>query len=490
LDHGKFESLHLATTPPTLSVINNYAGLPFKFDTYSQNSGLPIGEVVRHINSFPTSKMTMDYLDFSTCKALVNSLAVRYDKYSINNFRSALSFVNPSYLGDLLEHIEKIFFGKFPNGRIIVIKSNQFYYKRAGLIRFLYTLSNYPELFSNPAEIRPEFRTLHNWNSFEAHELIGSCLHLCENFTFPYINGFHSNHKLGTHFVFIPNRTVKISTLRFPVDRQDFIRTAFSFGEEKSNHTTESNRNKYFAKYCFKKPLSLEKRIDLFETTLTQVNHLIRDLLDITKFKDSESNIDPVYAFEYSNSILTLMKVAISILHTNHKRQNTDSLFRVLDMISGIANRRQFGCSNDAEFFKMMLSKNEGYELLENVIQNSKLLSKNELGDALKTIYDDLHDTVLNSVFVPDRLADGVVSVKTRNLDGNMNISEQDFVSDVVRSLRNTHHGYLTREDRNRKGPARFLSLIDGNFPASITSLGPFVALGILLDREALMGSL
>lgn len=118
---SRYDTLRIASTPPKLSVTNNYGGLPFAIQTFSSSTGLPISNIVQDATSFPTAIAPINLLDYSTCIALVGRLSNRFDNIAIKNIRSALTFINPSYLGDLLSHLEKVFFDKFPTGKIIVV---------------------------------------------------------------------------------------------------------------------------------------------------------------------------------------------------------------------------------------------------------------------------------------------------------------------------------------------------------------------------------
>ena len=92
----------------------------------------------------------------------------------------------------------------------------------------------------------------------------------------------------------------------------------------------------------------------------------------------------------------------------------------------------------------------------------------------------------MDSVHIRSKLRTDGVLVRTKNLDSERKESKDEFVSNVIRALRNGHHGYFTDGDRYGRRPSRYLWMVDGNIPDSLCSLPPFWLFGFLAKPKML----
>jgi hypothetical protein len=110
------------------------------------------------------------------------------------------------------------------------------------------------------------------------------------------------------------------------------------------------------------------------------------------------------------------------------------------------------------------------------------------LPDVATAIYDNLRTTIIGSVFVPAKKSTSGIVVRSRDLSTDNLETLDDFTANVVRALRNTHHGYLTRNDNSARRPSRYLALVNGNLPEAFARLGCLLALAAAVDPETMFG--
>jgi hypothetical protein len=91
-------------------------------------------------------------------------------------------------------------------------------------------------------------------------------------------------------------------------------------------------------------------------------------------------------------------------------------------------------------------------------------------------------------VWLDYRIHGDDIIVKDKSLKKDINEDISLFTSNVIRALRNTHHGYFSRNDQSKR-PSRYLSLVDGNIPDSFSSITLFWLLCLLEDRNSFIGS-
>jgi len=106
----------------------------------------------------------------------------------------------------------------------------------------------------------------------------------------------------------------------------------------------------------------------------------------------------------------------------------------------------------------------------------------------LEDIYQRLRQTILDSVWVISKRTSSGILVKDNQLVSENIENPDEFTGNVLRTLRNTHHGYLTRGDQSFR-PSRYLSLIDGNTSDDFPTLSLAWLLALLESPEALIGN-
>src|SRR5207249_4885039 len=138
---------------------------------------------------------------------------------------------------------------------------------------------------------------------------------------------------------------------------------------------------------------------------------------------------------------------------------------------------------------KTLFHPADGLALLSRVLDKAPPPFGNYFGGVAEGLYRHLKDTVIGSVYVPTKLTPtGGVLVKNRNGTAEIEETAEEFTANVIRVLRNTHHGYFTALDKNSRRPSRYLALVSGETPETLSYLGVLFALAMLADPEAMIG--
>ncbi|MBE2281457.1 MAG: hypothetical protein IAE91_13785, partial [Ignavibacteriaceae bacterium] len=401
-------------------------------------------------------------------------------------------FSKENDLKDLLKYtFEDVFLKIYPKGKIYSIRMDGTYYTKSGLLRGQYTLRNYPDFHNNVGrENFTGFNALRKWLSVETHEYFQTLINIAEYFFFPYMCSFHVSWKLGLYFIFIPDTPHKYELGKFPQDILSFIRSEVKIADNLK--LEEINEINIFSKHNFPCP-ALDEYTDFFEWFLIKSEKFISFNFNLCNFvsEDDADVIDPIFAYEYNLSLLHMLKMSLSILSSNDSYYNKSTTFLIADMLDGICSKVSIGIPrNGSEFFKRLFNRDFAVNKFNEIMTNSPLRIKEYLKSVNEDIYTQIVDTVKESVWLKYKVSGDNITVRNNTLTGDNVENVVDFTSNVIRALRNTHHGYFTRNDRRGMRPSRYLSMITGVLPSTISSLSFFWVLLLLEDRETFIGNI
>lgn len=486
---NRYSVIDSSRTDNYILISDDYRGQALYTEIYDKNSKIDYKDIVKAFTNFPSYKYPFPTITYNKCLEMVKTLDGGYTHKEIDQFKKGIFYCDTKYLEDLLKvAFEDVFFNKFPEGKIISVRLDSLYYKRSGMIRGMYALNHYPDIKSKITDFNG-FNTLKNWLMIESHEIFSSVLGFAEHFFFPFVTAFHANYRIGLYFIFIPTIPVEYKLDNYPRDIMDFIRTGSDFGKQKINNLDWTNENLY-AKYCFNPSPSFNESEEFIVWAVDKSNNFIKRYLDINNFTEAKdlSKIDPIFSLEYNLSLLHLIKICLSILSSHNIYFNKSITFQAADLLGELSNYDQFGLPSSVDFFKMLFNKDKIIPVIEGVLNNSQLSFRNKLISTVNHLYNNLNETIKNSVWLDYRINGNDIIVKDKSLTNDINEDISLFTSNVIRVLRNTHHGYFSRNDQNKR-PSRYLSLVDGNIPDSFSSLTLFWLLCLLEDRNSFIGS-
>ena len=110
--------------------------------------------------------------------------------------------------------------------------------------------------------------------------------------------------------------------------------------------------------------------------------------------------------------------------------------------------------------FKRLHHPENGHALLAKALDFAPAPFGAYFSALLTSLYAELETTIRRSVWVPSKASAQGVLVKNAALQAETLKSWPDFTAEVMRALRNAHHGYLTSEDAKQARPSRYLSLV------------------------------
>lgn len=350
--------------------------------------------------------------DYNSCLKLLSRITKEISAENIEYFKRGICLCPQTKLIDLFEEsIAPLFFGVFPGGEILLIKSSIAYSHRAALNRALYTFSHYPDILNYKlGKDYPKFDTLFYWNNLEPSEFISIILSLIQYLYYPYVTGFSAMHGLIFDIRFILPEPIKEERL-FPDKWIDFMESKSNFAKEKRENNTdifEKPPRSIYNKYVHDNPPSTDDIKELMEWAIGSTNKLAIKLYDATEFlsKNNPEEIDPVYAFEYLHSIMHIFKDASSIIASEMSYPNKTTTFRVADILSCLTHCGSLN-ENEAEFFKGLFRCDKGRILVKEILKDTGVEVLDDFISVTDEIYENLKTTILNSVWVPNRRQSG-----------------------------------------------------------------------------------
>jgi len=160
--------------------------------------------------------------------------------------------------------------------------------------------------------------------------------------------------------------------------------------------------------------------------------------------------------------------------------------FEVADIIDELA--QYWAGSQPTERFKALFNPTEGLARFTSALVTAPNSIRSILLNGAASVYDDLRTTILDSVFVAaKRTSAGGVLVRDRTLSVEREEDKDTFTANVVRALRNTHHGYMTAGDKQSR-PSRYLVLVTGAVPDTMTYIGVLSGLALLGNSMEMIG--
>jgi len=190
---------------------------------------------------------------------------------------------------------------------------------------------------------------------------------------------------------------------------------------------------------------------------------------------------EPIYALEYIHSVVHMLRDICFILATRSSYQSKAISFRVADILSSITHQGILNVNESKNFKELFQIKTR--DKLISIFEHSQLRTLKNLSTKSDKLYNDLRTIICESVWVPGKKVTKGILVGDRQEP----VDPDSFCSEVLRTLRNTHHGYFSRGS-STSNKTKYLSLIDGNVPDSLSSIAILWCLAFLECPESIVG--
>lgn len=406
-------------------------------------------------------------------------------------FTGVITLMDPDLLASFLKnHAMPKFFEVYPKGEIIAYKTTFNYGYRFSVIRVGYTVQQYSISEINTANIRT-CETLRFWHAFDPHLQPSTLISLASILLYPQITHIESG-PLGLVLVFIFDKSEKQQHKNFPSSWLDIAKSESLFGQQDldiakffSDPASDEAELMKHRRYLCKATFNTGDVLTFLQWLIDRYNSLTFHLTDPCEF-ESNGYIDFVWAFEQNLTFDRVLRIALSCICSEEAANRKSMVFELADLIEEL--RRLWSTkSNSGDWFKELFHPQNGLLLVKSCFEHTPQPFKEQLLKIAEECYSELLEVTKSSVWVRTKVSASGVMVKDRNLRNEREETWPDFTANLMRAYRNTHHGYLTSSDPFNR-PSRYLALVNGNVPDSVSMLGPLWAIALIADPEKMIG--
>lgn len=382
------------------------------------------------------------------------------------------------------------FFRLFPNGKILALKFNSNYEGRLALLRWGNLLSIYdagevqklknllPERIQMMADLHPT-GTINAKPFFLA----------VSNLFYPYAHSIVVG-GVGHIFILLTGETSILDRGSYPHTRMDLHKAHnLMQGNEPDMSALSDTKQAWLGRYIPSRQFSVDDLLFLFRHFVARFNHLLRLRIDITNYRNGP-DIDFIAAFE---EYFTFDRITLEL---NYCQTATDgfsaraSSFAVLDKLSELVAIT--GISQAEARFRYFVGRTFANTILSPNLTQYPSPFSTFLPSECDRIYDELYRRVLGSEGLWMTYRRQAAGIQTRLWDKSSRSfiesaslkTDDEFVGEIVRAIRNTHHGYVSDNDSRRRF-AVFVSMHTGQLPDDFTAIPQLIWLAVLQNPES-----
>lgn len=438
---------------------------PLDFREYGLSLGLP--------------EINRTYIDPNEAE----SLASRLDEIEgIKKFERFSRFVFYSSLEQLPSITEEILFPKFfnwhPRGKILFLTSSPDLHLALGCLRMAGAARDLPEFDYSKGHDVPSFRMLADIQKvgvFYSSKYLSIPLAIF----LPRMYGFVAN-KVSLGYMFQFETPVDDVREFFPRSGLEFFRSEASnlFHQDiKLDLRDISPENVDTFRFIEREFRSSDIRT-FVKQYLSKLKNFLAFMIDPSNFVNVDTG--EWIGLEQYRIWLAFERMAdelIFLLTDDQPFLRKMALFRILDQLSTFATREGH---LQAAVFKDLILPSNSRDPIKSGLQEYRGNVARHLERMLTRIRDDLRAAVLESIYLPGRHS---VTRHAVVLTDGEELSEDDFVRVLVRELRNTYHGYHTRNFE------KYLAISTGNTPDKLAMLAALVFLALISKPNMFIGT-
>ncbi|MFI5251776.1 MAG: hypothetical protein ACHQQQ_05005 [Bacteroidota bacterium] len=380
------------------------------------------------------------------------------------------------------------FFGLFPKGKILALKLNHNYESRLALLRLgnifsIYEESEIPQIINLQDRIRT-MADLHNTGIINVKPYFLAI----SNLFFPYGNTYVVG-SYGYIFILFTNQDDMLDRGAYP-QSMNVLHESYDLmkGDMPDLRQPHSIRDGWYGRYVPPAHYSADDLVTLFRHFITRYNHNLRMRLDPTNYR-IDNDIDFVAAFE---EYLTFDRITLEMINCQTATKGygaRSSSFAILDKFQELLEIPSVGRD---KIFHALVGKPYQTQHLKPILKNYPEPFSSFFQNESDRIYDSLYKTILGNEGLWMTYRRKSTGIATRIWDGNLHmftensdlINDDEFVGEIVRVIRNTHHGYLSDHDK-RKRVAIFLSMHSCKLPDEFTAIPQLIWLAVIQDPES-----
>ncbi len=403
---------------------------------------------------------------------------------ALHQLSMAISLCNPDDLAATLQLALTALFQRFPETRVLIFTTDFAYESRLAGIRGGYSLSQYPF-----QEWTNGFASLRQWHTISTVNQPQVIFNLGSLAFYPQVPFFQTG-PLGLRLIFVFESPMKIETQEFPESWLSFTESRTDFADEARSHADilenpngdVANRSAH-ARYQCARQFSSTDMIAFIRWLTSQYNELFFRLAEPGEFL-TDDFVDFVKAVEIPLSIDRFLRKACACVASNQNHARKSTTMELADLIESV--RRVFTPIQTGDWFKFLWNPLQGKNALIACFRNLPQPFLDHFTHETELIYQELVDVIQRSITIRSKMTTGGIYVRDRRLATENMETWPEFIGNVMRALRNSHHGYLTESDPSAR-PSRYLALVTGDTPDSLSHLGIIWTLGLLASPQDLI---
>lgn len=391
----------------------------------------------------------------------------------------------------LLDLVLPLFFKWCPNGCARCFQHDPALNRRFSLLRNVrvcaaFNVLDFAPNVAHPASEVPE--SLSAWQLDWPPALFDKLVEWSSLLVFPKVTGMLLGMP-GLSIQFVDDDIGEYKPPIMPLSLLDLKHGKAQFGQERAgmiigSDTIKVAKTAYHGRYCWRG--DDDKAFVLADFIAEQANKLNRCLGDITNYErnvDGLLQIDLVLAQEQMWTLGRIIRRTLSLQSSESRWINRLAVFEVADQWGELMGEWKGGHATGN--FKTLMHPVNGAALVRDCFSKLPSPWRSRFESACADVYQDILRTVTESVWSRQKVSPAGVNLGTRATPQVEACA--DFTANVLRDLRNTHHGYMPDERYNKNTRPRFV-LTTGEWSAAMTFLPSLWLLAFLCDPIKFVG--
>lgn len=385
--------------------------------------------------------------------------------------------------------IAPFFFRDYPDGRIHFIVIDDFLMEIFAHIRIPYICSVYGFETARAMSQTTGVRTYDQLTGALAD--INVFVSILSSFFFPKVY-FIGATRLGSCILFQLDTPFEYNP-KYPYDVFDLIRESRIYGEyaqtdiDRIEPGGSEERRLAFRRFIHERKWTANELEILVRWFIQKTSQMIAEFINSARFID----IDTRYAsfprqFNFLHTIQRILGETAIILTERDPRVRKPLFFELLDkygrIIEDLAN--DSSTKNDADNFKNLLRKTNYENNIKPLLKQIPEPFGSYFSEAYgQMIFDEIHRVIIEDRYLAYSISGENVRITSWDeslrkfvYKGN-DIPKEDYVVNMLRTVRNSHHGYL-----GDKRFEKYLAIHSGSTPDHLPDLSQVFLLSLLSD--------
>ncbi|MBS0191831.1 MAG: hypothetical protein U0573_12585 [Phycisphaerales bacterium] len=373
----------------------------------------------------------------------------------------------------------------FPNGKVLAFAHNPKYEVRFSLLRALRVASQF-----HVSSFMPDVPTsLASWQMTGNGSLFELILDWASLLTFPKIASVNFG-QFGICFVFVNNDGIaEYSPPNFPLSLLEHKWSHAQFGRPRAGMEVGDKSIKlpvttYLDRHCWTQDVGGFSV--LLEWIAERATALLRAVSDVTNYVPPDAGGHPIdwsWPQEQLWTIDRIIRRTVQVQSAEAPFVNQTAVFEIADCWSELRGR--WTKEKVVNSFKRLFAPSAPADYLNQCFGTIPEPWKSRFIAETSRVYSGTKESVIHSVWAKSKFRDNGIDLAERAGESQIETWDE-FIPNLFRALRNTHHGYTPQHDQ--ESVRRRLLLSDGDFGWEFTYLPAIWLLAFLGDPRVFIG--